>query len=286
MADIFFRHIRPLGTKQKVIALGQNSKSLLSVEELDDTFKRKIASGGFDFLVLFLSKALLDQSSKWEFEIHEVFNRANGKYSIIPVLLEKLNDLNFLGGIQVLPNSKKPINDPNEWKDTDEAWLKVAVAFEQRMIVYHEKTKAAKKIFILYSKWDKIYLEQLKKILAPLQKDGLLQTWDDSDIKPGEDWDATIHRELSTADIVFLLVSPDLIVTDYVWEIEMKEAVERHERGDAVVVPIIIRPCLWEEAPFSKIKALPEKGKAISTWANAEEAWLEVGQKIKSEVGR
>lgn len=143
-----------------------------------------------------------------------------------------------------------------------------------------------KKIFISYSKADKSYLKELKKLLAPLQRDGLIETWDDTKLIPGEEWDASIRRELNTADIILLLVSTDLMATDYVWDIEMKEAIARHERGDAVVVPVIIRPSLWKDAPFAKLNALPEKGKAISTWSNPEEAWVEVGEKIKEIAER
>ncbi|MFM9946994.1 MAG: COR domain-containing protein [Saprospiraceae bacterium] len=143
-----------------------------------------------------------------------------------------------------------------------------------------------KKVFISYSKSDKVYLEQLKSMLSPLVRDGLLQPWDDTKLLPGEEWNASIRRELNTADIILLLVSSDLMATDYVWDIEMKEALARHERGDAVVVPIIIRPSLWKDAPFAKLNALPEKGKAISTWDNPDEAWVEVGEKLKEIAER
>ena len=147
-------------------------------------------------------------------------------------------------------------------------------------------TEQPKKIFISYSKSDKTYLEALKKALAPLKRQELIKTWDDTDLGPGEEWDAAIRRELNAADIIILLVSNDLMSTDYVWDIEMKEAIERHERGQAVVIPVIIRPSLWEDAPFSKLNALPTKGKAISTWSNPDEAWKEVATKIKQITQR
>lgn len=141
-----------------------------------------------------------------------------------------------------------------------------------------------KKVFISYSKTDKAYLEQLKKHLAPLRRQGLLETWDDMELVAGEPWDAAIHQQLNAADIIILLVSADFMVTDYVWDIEMKKAIERHERGEATVIPIILRPSLWQDAPFAYLTAIPEKGKAISTWDNADEAWAHVGEKIKQAI--
>lgn len=147
-------------------------------------------------------------------------------------------------------------------------------------------TEQPKKIFISYSQEDKEYLAQLKKVLAPLGRQGLLQTWDDTKLVPGEAWDASIRHELNTADIIILLVSSDLMDIDYFWDTEMKEAVERHERGQATVVPVIIRPSLWTDAPFAGLTAIPEKGKAVSTWGNADEAWEQVGEKIKQIAQR
>ncbi len=138
-----------------------------------------------------------------------------------------------------------------------------------------------KKVFISYSKTDKAYLEQLKKHLAPLRRQGLLETWDDMELIAGEPWDAAIHQQLSSADIIILLVSADFMATDYVWDIEINKAIERHERGEVTVIPIIIRPSLWQDAPFAYLTAIPEKGKAISTWDNSDEAWAHVGEKIK-----
>ncbi|MFM9946992.1 MAG: KGGVGR-motif variant AAA ATPase [Saprospiraceae bacterium] len=140
MAEALFLHIRPLATQQKVITLGQSPKSMLSVEELDDTFLRKIGSGGVDFLVLFLSQALLDQREKWIDELHEILERSNGygKYRIVPVMLDSIEEsLDFLSGIPISPGRRKPIK---EWKNQDEAWLKVASDFRQQLIIYREKT--------------------------------------------------------------------------------------------------------------------------------------------------
>ncbi len=143
-------------------------------------------------------------------------------------------------------------------------------------------TKMAKKLFISYSKSDKSYLEDFKVQLTSLSRQNLLETWDDTNLIPGQEWDSAIRNELKSADIIVLLVSSNLIATDYIWNIEMKEALERHERGAAVVIPVIVRTCLWEDAPFGKLNALPEKGKPIDKWENKDEAWAQVVKKIKT----
>jgi internalin A len=140
----------------------------------------------------------------------------------------------------------------------------------------------AKKIFISYSKHDRSYLETLKKHLKPLERNELIQSWDDNKLVAGEEWEKSLQSELLTADIIVLLVSADLMATDYIWDIEMKAAIERHERGEAAVVPVIIRPCVWTDTPFARFNALPDKGKPISTYTNQDDAWAIVVERIKS----
>jgi formylglycine-generating enzyme required for sulfatase activity len=142
-----------------------------------------------------------------------------------------------------------------------------------------------KKILICYSKQDSAYLADLQKHLKPLQRSGLIQPWDDTKLLAGEDWDKTIKTELSSADIVILLVSVDMIATDYVWEIEMPKAIERHNAGEAIVIPVIIRPCDWEDLSFGLFNALPHKGKPVSSYTNPDKAWTQIVKQIKGSLG-
>jgi hypothetical protein len=77
--------------------------------------------------------------------------------------------------------------------------------------------------------------------------------------------------------------SPDFIASDYCYDLEMKTALERHER-DSLVIPIIARPCMWSIAPFAKLKALPQDGKPISSWIDRDAAFLNVAEGIRSAV--
>ena len=51
---------------------------------------------------------------------------------------------------------------------------------------------------------------------------------------------------------------------------------ERHEERTARVIPIILKPVDWKKTPFSKLATLPKDAKAITTWRNQDEAFLDV----------
>jgi len=146
-------------------------------------------------------------------------------------------------------------------------------------------TAGAKKIFFSYSKFDREYLEQLLRHLSVLRRKGKIAAWDDQLILPGEEWDDAVKNQLAQADIILLLISADFLSTDYIWDVEIKTAMERHAQKSAQVVPIVLRPCSWEEdTPFGKLNGLPSKAKPVSSYSDRDQAWLEVVQGIERLV--
>ena len=136
--------------------------------------------------------------------------------------------------------------------------------------------------FISNSHHDKAALERLHVHLKNLTRGGHIETWYDRDILAGSDLNAEIARELEAADLFLLLVSPDFIASDYCVEREMARALERHATGKARVVPIIVEECDWKAmGELRQLKAVPTDGKAISEWANANTAYLNVVQELR-----
>lgn len=137
------------------------------------------------------------------------------------------------------------------------------------------------RVFISYAHADEAYRNQLDKQLAILKRAGIVETWHDRRLVPGEEWDHGIRAELDAAQIILLLVSADFLTSDYVHDVEITRAMERHHAGSARVIPVILRSCAWDLAPFAKLQALPKDGKPIDKWANIDEAFLDVTNGIR-----
>jgi hypothetical protein len=136
-------------------------------------------------------------------------------------------------------------------------------------------------VFIAYSHVDEGLKNDLLKHLEPLKRLSLLDAWHDRKLKAGEEWDKSISTSLEKADIILLLVSIDFINSKYCYEVELYRALERHSEGSAVVVPVILRTCLWQYSPFAKLQAVPKDGKAVCTWNDRDEAFTSVAEAIK-----
>ena len=142
-------------------------------------------------------------------------------------------------------------------------------------------TTSAIEIFCCYSRKDQDLLESLRAHLAPLRRQGLIKDWNDTDISPGTNYEDEINKHLDSADIILLLVSPDFMNSDYCYSKEMERAMERHENGEARIIPIILRPVHFQDAPFGKIQALPTDAKPVRRWADIDDAFYDVVAGIK-----
>ncbi len=141
--------------------------------------------------------------------------------------------------------------------------------------------------FVAYSKADSDAVDRLLVHLKGLEYEGVIETWYDRQLAPGDEWDAKIHAELSAADVIIFCVSADLLATDYVQRVEIPEAITRHNRGDAAVIPIIFRKCAWEGSALGKLQGIPAKGDTVQDYSqhgDLDEVWTEVTIRVRDAV--
>lgn len=136
--------------------------------------------------------------------------------------------------------------------------------------------------FFSYSKADKDLLEEFKKQLNPLVSAKVIQYWDDSKILPGEEWDPAIQTALREAEIIFLLLSPDFLSTNYILEKEISVAMQRHEAKEAIVIPIQVRKVHWDLMPFGKNQGLPRKGVWVDDAVKKDAVWFDIVKEIRT----
>jgi hypothetical protein len=140
------------------------------------------------------------------------------------------------------------------------------------------------KVFYSYSHKDAELRERLGTYLAPLAHQQKIIEWYDRKIEPGADWETDIREELDSAHLILLLVSEDFLASEYCFGIEVERALTRLKRGDAKVVPILLKPCLWQESRFSDLQMIPRDAKPITSWASREEAFVEVATELRSLI--
>ena len=139
-------------------------------------------------------------------------------------------------------------------------------------------------VFFSYSHRDEKMRDQLADHLTALQRQGVIRNWHDRQIKTGSEWGGQIDDHLKTADVILLLVSPSFLASNYCNDVEVVHAMERHESGEALVIPVILRPADWKGTPFSKLQVLPKDAKPVVKWKIRDEAFLDIVEGIKAAV--
>lgn len=142
------------------------------------------------------------------------------------------------------------------------------------------------RVFFSYSHVDEGLRDAVETQLAMLKRQGVIEAWHDRRIGAGEDFAAAIDAHVESAEVILLLVSPDFLASDYCYDVEMRRAMDRHEAGEATVVPVILRPCDWKPAPFGKLNATPRDGKPVTRWADRDEALLQVATAVRAAAER
>jgi len=120
--------------------------------------------------------------------------------------------------------------------------------------------------------------------LSLSKRQGLLTLWYSHLVSPGTNKQQVIDTHLETADVILLLVSADFLASDYCYGIEMKRALERHQRGEAQVIPILIRQVDWKHAPFAHLRVLPTNAKPLALWTDRDVALAEVSENLRRVI--
>lgn len=140
------------------------------------------------------------------------------------------------------------------------------------------------KLFISYSHKDEDYHRRLVPHLNKLRDEGRIEPWDDRKILAGQDWDEKIARQLENADMVVCLLSPNFFESEYIREKEIPKAVERAERHDLVIVPVLLEACDWKQYGLGRWQALPIKETPVAEWPDIDWVYVQVALAIAARA--
>ncbi len=149
---------------------------------------------------------------------------------------------------------------------------------------------SAIKIFVSYAHEDD---EQRQGLTSHLRQIPNVAVWDDRAIPAGSEWDDDITQQLKSADIILLLISTHFLSSQYVKDVEIKVALERHAAGTAVVIPVLVKSCIWSHN-LGHLQALPsdenlpeDKNWLTSdAWYSPDQAYTHVARGVMREVNR
>jgi O-acetyl-ADP-ribose deacetylase (regulator of RNase III) len=137
-------------------------------------------------------------------------------------------------------------------------------------------------VFLWYTHADAGFIEDFRKHLAPLVREGLISEWYDRMIQAGADWREEIESHLQQAQIILLFSSPSFIASDHASSTEVQRAMERQAARDARVIPILLQPADYRLAPYSMLQYLPKNGLPVAQWRNRNAAFVAIVSELET----
>jgi hypothetical protein len=139
-------------------------------------------------------------------------------------------------------------------------------------------------ILFSYAREDEALRDELEKHLSTLKRSNRIVCWHDRHIRAGDTWSLEISSHLDTADIILLLVSANFLDSNYINAVEVKRALERHKKGEARVIPVILRRVDWTDETFAKLQALPRDADPVTEWPSRDAAFYDIAKEIKKVI--
>jgi tetratricopeptide (TPR) repeat protein len=131
-------------------------------------------------------------------------------------------------------------------------------------------------VFIAYAEEDQEFYQKLEKHLSSLRREKSIKDWSPNKLTAGTEIKAEIDERLKRAGLILLMLSSDFIASDYHWTNDMVRAMERSAKGEASVIPILIRFVDWENTPLGKLAPLPKNCNPVNGWKDQDQAFLEI----------
>jgi hypothetical protein len=103
------------------------------------------------------------------------------------------------------------------------------------------------KVFISYShKDEESWKDKVVTHLRVLEREGLLQVWDDRRIHGGDDWYPEIEKAINESRIAVLLITADFLTSDFILKEEVPRLLAKRESEGMRVIPLIVKPCVGQ----------------------------------------
>jgi hypothetical protein len=141
-------------------------------------------------------------------------------------------------------------------------------------------------VFCSYAREDEAVQRALQDHLAPLRDEKVIDDWYDDRVLPGARWNDQIAAALERSRLVLFIVTPDLLASQYVRDVELPKSLALERANRCQIVPIIARATDWGDSPLASFQALPKNARAIESYSNPTVAYAEIVAGIREVCGR
>ncbi len=126
-------------------------------------------------------------------------------------------------------------------------------------------------VFISYSHKDKEWLDKLQIALKPLIRGEKVTIWDDTKILPGTDWKKEITNAIERSRIAILLVSPNFLASDFIYDQELPRIFKEYKNGDLIVYWLAVSASSYQMTELAQVQAVNDPSRPLDSQTASEQ---------------
>lgn len=190
-----------------------------------------------------------------------------------------------IAGIKITTNDKTAINRSwsNGMSRLKNLLLNIKAEIKERLYSQDDETHHLKNsekmkgnsfrngVFISYSHKDKEWLDKLQIALKPLIRGEKITIWDDTKILPGTDWKKEITNAIERSRIAILLVSPNFLASDFIYDEELPRIFKEYKNGDLIVYWVVVSASSYQMTELAQVQAVNDPSRPLDSQSTSEQ---------------
>ncbi|HEY0753028.1 MAG TPA: NB-ARC domain-containing protein [Ktedonobacteraceae bacterium] len=131
-------------------------------------------------------------------------------------------------------------------------------------------------LFCIYEQTEVQYYRELQKYLHPWVRHKRI-VW--LEIEAGDTQGEVQAQHLRDAQLILFMLSSDFFASDSCYE-AMLTALDEAQKRVVRVLPLLARPCAWQETECSVLEPLLDEAHPLSRWPQRDDAYEQIYQKL------
>ncbi|MFK7771409.1 MAG: RDD family protein [Saprospiraceae bacterium] len=149
----------------------------------------------------------------------------------------------------------------------------------------HSRSKIS--VYLLAAPEDEKDCQAIQKYLTPVIRNSKIpiEIFSDFEIPVGSE-KKEYQQKLFEADIVLAFISADYINDDDIY-FRTQKVIDRYNREETIMLPILVRNCMWKSTPFINLPLLPKSIQPLNNkqfWNSEDDALTSVTTEISHAI--
>jgi DNA-binding response OmpR family regulator len=161
----------------------------------------------------------------------------------------------------------------------------VKLAIRRRSPPKDQAPSSTKNIFVCYAHEDLDIEKEMRTFLGPMGATGMT-LWDDSQLRPGDNWKNRIMTAIAEANAAVVLVSMPFMGSPFIRDFELAELLWKERERGMVVIPVFVGPVpyvLVQKTHLDQFQALNAPEDPLRGWSRFErqkDAWTPLCERL------